>query len=262
MSTDTRGWAAAPWQVPAGPDRRQLARRARTVRRVTAVPFWGVFVSGALLLPWATLGRDSVWQVLSAVFTLPVSAVLLTIRAVPTHRFLASVQPGRPGQIGRNLLEVRGERRGQAFMAGAAVVVAPLLLCGATTCFAPQLLPTTPATATVTDCTYKGGGPGGPNTPVASCDGRWVVDRRTYQGSLPTSTARPGQQVPIAVRTDEPAKAFSTSSASNTLTGAGFGLFGLAIGLAGAVELVRRSRWLSAALSAQATGAPTPPAAV
>jgi len=246
MGTNVRGWATQSGpQLPASPsasDVGRLARRARTVRRVTAVPFWGVFVSGALLVPWFALGHDSTWQVLSFLFTLPVTAVLLLVRAVPTRRFLAAVRTGPRVVQNGALAELRGENRAATVMSAIAVLVAPPLLAITAGSFAPQLVATTPATATVSRCVLQGGGGG--NSPAVECDGSWVVAGRSYQGTLPVRTARPGARLAIVVRSDEPTQVFAAQSLQNTAPGIAFGVFGLAVGLAGATGLLRRCRWL------------------
>jgi len=250
MGTDVRGRARQPRpSAPAsgsGPGAGRLARRARTVRRVTAVPLWGVFVSGAVLTPWFALGDDGTWQVVSLMFTLPVTAVLLVVRAVPTRRYLAAVRTGPRVVYTQGFRELPGERRAQTVFAALGVLAAPLLLTATTSAFARQLVPTTPATATVTACTLHSGAKG--SGPLAVCDGSWTVDGRTYLGALPVRSARPGSRLPVLARSGDPGQIYLAQTLSSTAPGIAFGLLALTVGLGGAAGLRRRSRWLNAQL--------------
>lgn len=245
-----------PWPPTRGPDADQvaqaagvdrLARRARAVRRVTVVPFWGVFVSGALVVPWTILGDVSGWQALSLALTLPVTAVLFLVRALPTHRFLSAARSGPDGVYDGGFAELRGERRGPTVLAAVGVVLAPLLLMAPVSAFARQLVPTTAVTATVSRCVLTGDR----NSPAVECDGSWVVAGRTYLGALPERTARPGDRLAILVRSDEPTRVFGAQNVQNTATGVVFGLVGLVMGLGGAWTLLRRCRWLGAVFRAR-----------
>ncbi|MFC1401651.1 MULTISPECIES: hypothetical protein [Streptacidiphilus] len=225
------------------------------MRRATAVPFWAVFVSGALVLPWTVLGDLSGWQALSPVLTLPVSAVLFMVRAVPTHRFLSAARSGPQRVYVGSFAELRGERRAPTVAAAVGVLLAPLLLMAPVSAFARQLVPTTPVTATVSQCVLKGGR----NSPAVECDGSWVVAGHVYRGELPERTARPGDQLPILVRSDDPTKVFGAQNFQNTATGVVFGLVGLAMGLAGAWTLRQRCRWLAGVFRARLAADAAPP---
>ncbi len=92
------------------------------------------------------------------------------------------------------------------------------------------------------------------------CDGSWVVAGRSYQGTLPERTARPGDHLAILVRSDDPTQVFGAQNVQNTATGVVFGLVGLVMGLGGAWTLWRRCRWLGAAFRARlSTGVGSPP---
>ena len=213
---------------------------------MTAVPLWGVFVSGAVLTPWFVLGDDGAWQVASLMLTLPVTAVLFMVRAVPTRRYLAAVRTGPQAVYTQGIRELPGERRAQTVFAALGVLAAPLLLTATTSALARQLVPTTPATATVTACTLHRGANG--SGPVTVCDGSWTVDGRTYLGTLPVRSARPGSRMAILARSGDPDQIYVAQSLNSTATGITFGLLALTVGLGGAAGLRRRSRWLSARL--------------
>ncbi|MEY9962620.1 hypothetical protein ABIA33_000646 [Streptacidiphilus sp. MAP12-16] len=251
MTTPQRARAVVVPQAPALPDRRlpdyrrmaPAARRARNARRVLALPFW-VLLPLSVTAQLASFVSSSTWvtaaQILAPLLLVPISV----LRAVLTGIFLR--------QTGTRAGPGTGPRRvGVGCFAAFGLALGTLLLMFATDTFAPLVVATASATATVAEC-HRDQGQG--HHPLV-CTGSWTADGiAVHDGHLPL-TATPGSKVMIRVRTDDPYWAYAPLTAGRVTAGALLGLFGLGLASAAAFGLVTHNLNVNRLLRAARDGA-------
>ncbi|MEZ0067850.1 hypothetical protein ABIA32_003866 [Streptacidiphilus sp. MAP12-20] len=239
-----RGYAFVPPPVPMGEPPPLVvfrARKARTFRRVLAVPFWALLALSITSWPITAIKPDSAWTFGQILGTLLLAPTAL-LRAIPTGLFLNATP---------------GTRRGIGCGTGFGLFLGTFLLTFAANVFGPVLTPTVAVTATVAEC-HRDTGQG--HHPL-KCSGSWTADGTTVRDRQLPVEGTPGSTVSIQVRADDPYTAFAPLTGGREAFGAGLGLAGSVVTGASLLALATHTRQVNRRLRQTiASGTPVPTA--